>query len=455
MRKLNIALAAMLVCLAAVAAEDKTPDPARDILVTFENDSANATSAGLGPPYLHRKRYVIARQVRRDAAAIAAEYTLTEIEHWPIKSLSIYCFVFRVPDGADRQSIIETLNADARVDSAQPLQRFEVSMNFAESYDDTYADLQYGLDVLQIAAAHRTTRGAGIRIAMIDSDVDKDHEDLRGRIEMIREFSSKGKSADRNHGTAVASVIGARSNNALGIVGIAPEATLEVFVSCWSGGAERSAICDTFSLSKALDAVLEDPPHILNLSLTGPYDPLLERLIQKAFDAGVIVVAAGATGTNMRSGFPSTMRHVIGVDAAMAEDSASHSSGDTLFAPGERILVALPPDRYDFRSGSSLAAAHVSGVIALLIAAAPGIAPDKISKILHHSQASDSRSIVSINACVALNLAAPAQLCGDRVYGLERHLYRKDEATFGTLRGANDGHPMAGIVSPQIDRPPF
>jgi subtilisin family serine protease len=408
-----IALALMLVTSAAVAAADNSPDPARDILVTFDNSSASSTNAGLGPPYLHRKRYVIARQVRRDAAAVAAEYSLTEIEHWPIQSLSVYCFVYRVAEGANRHSIIATLNADARVESAQPLQSFEVGITNSETYDDTYANLQYGLDLLHVAAAHRTTRGEGIRIVIIDSDADKDHEDLQGRIKRVREFSSRGQTADRNHGTAVASVIGARSNNAAGIVGIAPEATLEVYVSCWSGGAGKAAICDSFSLSKALDAVLEDPPQIVNLSLTGPHDPLLERLLQKLFDAGVVVVAAGAASAKSQNSFPSSMPDVIGVGAATTEHSSGGASNDSLFAPGDRILVALPPDRYDFRSGNSLAAAHVSGVVALLLAVAPGTSSDTISSILHRSQDSESASIVSINACDALNLAGSAQHCGD------------------------------------------
>ena len=274
------ALMLLLVSWPVLAIAKGTPDPTRDILVTFDNNSAASVSAGLGAPYKHRKRYAIARQVRRDANAIAKEFSLTEIEHWPIRSLSIYCFVYRVPEGADRSSIVNALKSDARVESAQPLQTFETSASRAASYDDTYAELQYGLDVLDIASAHQTTRGAGIRIAIIDSNVDQSHEDLLGRIGRIREFVDKDQSEDRHHGTAIASVIGARSNNALGIVGIAPEATLELFVSCWSGGTEKPAICDTFSLSKALDAVIEDPPHVLNLSLTGPHDPLLERPVQ-------------------------------------------------------------------------------------------------------------------------------------------------------------------------------
>ncbi|MDH4124493.1 MAG: S8 family serine peptidase [Gammaproteobacteria bacterium] len=417
MWKLSIALATMFFGCAAIAAPEQTPDAARDILVTFSNGAAESTSAGLGPPYMRRKRYTISRQARQDAAAVAAEYSLTEIDHWPIQSLAVYCFVYRVPEGTDRQSIIARLNADPRIESAQPLQIFEVSTErqdtLEQSYDDAYANLQYGLDILHVAAAHRTTRGAGVRVVIIDSDADRDHEDLRGQIKRIREFSGKGQVADRNHGTAVASIIGARSNNSLGIVGVAPEATLEVYVSCWSAGTGNAAICDTFSLSKALDAVLENPPHVLNLSLTGPYDPLLERLLQKVFAAGVVVIAAGSAGANLQNSFPSNMQQVIGVDATPTESWTNGKSNDTLFAPGDRILVALPSDRYDFRSGSSLAAAHVSGVVALVLAVAPHSSSDAISSILLQSQSTSAGSIVSINACVALYLTGSAQNCND------------------------------------------
>lgn len=411
MRMLGIAVAVCAVLSGPFAQAEETPDPTRDILVTFDNRAARSSSAGIGVPYQHRRRYSIARQVRRDAAAVAQEYSLKKIVHWPIRSLSVYCFVYRLPEGADRQAIIATLNADARVESAQPLQSFETSLKQTDVYDDTYVNLQYGLDVLDIAAAHQTTRGAGIRIAIIDSQIDRSHEDLKGRIDLIGVFSNKGKFADKNHGTAVASVIGARSNNALGIVGIAPEATLELYVSCWSGGALKAAVCDSFSLSKALDAMLQDPPHVLNLSLNGPHDPLLERLIQRALVAGVVVVAAAPTPIESERGFPSNMQNVIGVRTTPTDELADGVLNNTLFAPGNHILVAVPANQYDFRSGSSLAAAHVSGVVALLLSSAPDHSAESISNILYRSQVGGTGSVVSINACDALNLAASAQHC--------------------------------------------
>ncbi len=455
MRILKSALAILFVSFSMFSVAKELPDPTRDILVTFDNDSAASSSASLGAPYSHRKRYTIARQVRRNAAAIAKKYSLEEIEHWPIRSLAIYCFVYRVPEGADRQFIVETLNADVRVESAQTLQSFETSMGKADGYDDTYANLQYGLDVLGIPAAHRTTRGAGIRIAIIDSDVDRSHEDLKGRIQRVRVFLSRGEPGDRNHGTAIASIIGARSNNALGIVGVAPEATLELYVSCWSGGVAKSAICDSFSLSKAIDNMLENPPHVLNLSLSGPYDPLLERLIQKAIEAGVVVIAAGPTEGAVQRDFPSNMVDVISVGTVPIAGSAVGASNATLFAPGNRILVAVPADQYDFRSGSSLAAAHVSGVVALLLSVVPDNSSETIRSILQRSQVAERGSIVSINACAALNLAGPAYQCHDEVQSSERDLYLEDQPGFGPVRRADNGNPFVGVMNPQVDVNPF
>lgn len=406
---------AMLICLfACVGAAAEEPDTERDILVTFENKDARAASAGLGAPYRNRKRYSIGRTVRRDAAALMAEYDLQEVDHWPIRSLSVYCFVYRVPDGADRSAILERLNSDARVESAQRLQRFETSVSDAASYDDAYADLQYSLDVLDLTAAHQASLGAGIRVAIVDSHADERHEDLKGRIADFQVFSNQAEATDMEHGTAVASVIGARSNNAVGIVGIAPEASLDIYVGCWSDGPERPAICDSFSLSKALDAILADPPHVLNISLIGPRDPLLERLLSRMLDADVVVVAAAPSGAAAERDFPASMSGVIAVASSVETAATQNPSDDTLYAPGDRILVAVPTDSYDFRSGSSLAAAHVSGVAALILSRAPQLSAASLQEILRRSQGERLTARPSINACAALEFAGLSPQCGKR-----------------------------------------
>ncbi|MCI0516222.1 MAG: S8 family serine peptidase [Woeseiaceae bacterium] len=398
--------------LPAVPAAAQNGDPERDILVTIDNQGARARGTSAGAPYRNRKRYSIAPAARRNADEVRDEYSLQEISHWPIRSLSIYCIVYRVRPGVDLANVIERLRGDKRIESVQPLHEFETSVSLHDGYDDKYANLQRGLAVLSIGAAHRISRGQGIRIAIIDSGADYRHEDLRGRVSRIDVFADKKAGMDLSHGTAVASVIGANANNAKGIVGISPEASLEVFVACWADDASDKTLCNSFTLAKALDALLEDPPHILNMSLTGPFDPLLARLLGKVTNAGVFVVVARPEEPTDRNRFPASLETVIGVgnsDRRQA-DAASGSMQD-LYAPGEQIMVAVPNDAYDFRSGSSLAAAHVSGAIALLLAVSPGLTFDSVLAFLRQSQDAEPADTVSINACIVLKLADPSRVC--------------------------------------------
>lgn len=402
-------LVILLIAVAApAAAAGERPDPALDILVTFENRNARATSTGA--PYRHRKRYAISADARRLAAEVASAYRLVQIDHWPIRSLQVYCFVYRVPDDVDREVLLLRLQADARVESAQPLNEFETG-TVTSTYDDTYAGLQHGLDVLDLTAAHRYSLGSGVRVAIIDSGADTHHEDLRGRIRKVENFADADALPDRMHGTAVTSVIAALTNNAKGIVGVAPEADIELFVACWSRA--DTAICDSFTLAKAIDALLEDPPDVLNMSLTGPQDPLLERMLLKVYRDGVIMVAAVVDSPAPQ--FPASMAEVIAV--ASSGTTSSGVTDSTVYAPGDRILVALPDDSYDFRSGSSLSAAHVSGVVALVKSVMPDAAYPEMQAMLSQSQANPGAAQVSVNACRALQLANPSFACGAKTTG--------------------------------------
>jgi subtilisin family serine protease len=392
--------------LAAPAALAGGRDPERDILVTFENSGAHVPA---GAPYRARKRYQVSAEALRHAAAVATDYALHQVDQWPIRALSVYCIVYRVAAGGDRDRVIEALRADDRVESAQPLNTFETGVTNGSGYDDTYAELQYGLDALGLAAAHRLSRGKGVRVAVIDSNVDMHHEDLRGRVHRVEDFAGDASRAGRFHGTAVTSVIAARANNARGIVGVAPEAKLDLYVACWSRADTETAVCDSFTLAQALDTLLRDPPDVLNLSLVGPEDGLVRRLLAEAYDRGVVLIAARPESSAAAARFPASMEHVIAVSSSRPGLPAS---GDSLLAPGEQILVAIPDNNYDFRSGSSLAAAHVSGVVALLLSVSPGTGSDGILAMLRQSQAGREDRPVSVNACIALRIAAPTLSCG-------------------------------------------
>ncbi len=401
-----------LLLVEPAAAQNNDAD--RDILVTFDNQGARVHSTGMSAPYRNRKRYSIAAAARRSADEVREQYSLVEVDHWPIRSLSIYCFVYRVPPGEDRETVIDRLKSDERIESVQALQEFETGTSVNAGYDDTYAHLQHGLSVLDISAAHRISQGHGVRVAIIDSDADSRHEDLRGRLRKIEVFADGKAGTDAEHGTAVASVIGANANNAKGIVGIAPEARLELFVSCWTEDSADNAICDSFTLAKALDTLLDEPPDILNMSLTGPFDPLLARLLDAVRNAGVVMVAARPAVVNDRNNFPASLEAVISVgnsERRLPNTGVSTQPSQDIYAPGKQIMVAVPNDSYDFRSGSSLAAAHVSGAIALLLAVSPDLPVTSVLAFLRESQNAGSTDAISINACIVLQLADPARTC--------------------------------------------
>lgn len=222
---------------------------------------------------------------------------------------------------------------------------------------------------------------------------------------------------DRHHGTAVVSVIGALANNKKGIVGIAPEADIELLVSCWAEENAGNAVCDSFTLAKAMDKLISDPPHILNMSLVGPHDPLLARLLDRLLSEEVVVVAADPKTDDVGGNFPANLEGVIGVTSSYGNAQVStmlpvaYSHESSIYAPGEQIMVALPDNTYDFRSGSSLAAAHVSGVVALLLAVSPNQDFASITNLLHQSQGAAVLSATSIDACLMLSLANGEQAC--------------------------------------------
>src|SRR3546814_16438965 len=127
-------------------------------------------------------------------------------------------------------------------------------------------------------------------------------------------------------------------NNRLGIGGVAPEATLSVYTACWYPAGKGTARCNTFTLAKALAALIDTNARIINLSLGGPADPLLEQLLDALLQQDRIVVVALPPAGRI-DGFPAATPGVIVVRSAHA------SAGQTgvMAAPGgaDRKRVVL------------------------------------------------------------------------------------------------------------------
>jgi subtilisin family serine protease len=246
------------------------------------------------------------------------------------------------------------------------------------------------------------SRGAGIRVAIIDTGVDTQHPDLVGRTLLTRNYIDNDETAFRGdrHGTQVAGLIAAASNNGIGIVGVAPDVKLMAYKACWQASATSAGRCNSFTIAQAISDALAAKAQVINLSLVGPSDPLLEALIAKATSAGVIVV--GAVSDDPRFAFPAKLSHVLAV--AEAETSPDLADG-TLRAPARDIVTLVPNGHYDFASGSSLATAQISGVVALLLARNQKLGVVRLRELLAQSTEKHDTTrgpFLSVNACTAV-----------------------------------------------------
>jgi subtilisin family serine protease len=417
------ALAALV--LSAWASAPATADTAASkfdnghqfVVVTFANDPYRpASRAGSSGRNYAGGSYGLAQGATNNARRVASAYSLRQVASWPIKALGVHCVVYEIPDSRSIAEVLARLTKDPRVTLAQPLQEFHTltSEKEAAPYNDPLYGLQTNLAAMDIPAAHQRSQGAGIKVALIDTGVDSNHPDLRERISGTHSFVSSNitpaaaaptpaaAASYYRHGTAMAGLIAAVANNKVGIVGIAPLARIEVFEACWQLKPNAdAAACNTFTLAQALAAALEARIPLINLSIAGPADPLLSALVQSGLKRGVIFVGSAA---DVADSFPTNVNGVIGVansDNSQHDPGQRSQSAAALAAPATDVLTLLPDAQYDFESGTSVAAAEITGVVALLLSADNRLNADSIVTLLK-STAGTAAQATSIDVSAAL-----------------------------------------------------
>jgi subtilisin family serine protease len=383
------------------------------IVVTVRNPRvADVQAASTGRDYNTAQPYGPSPRARSDVKKLASRYALRLVNAWPIEILGVHCVVYAVPPTVKSETIIARMQADRLVESVQQLNSFATLASGASAqppkqYNDPYFNLQSNLQVLQVPQAQRFSRGAGVRIAIIDTGIDAKHPDLAGRVWVQRNFvgGPSGATPER-HGTAVAGVIAALDDNNVGIVGIAPAAQLLALRACWPVAVnDARSLCNTFTLAQALSAAIELRADVVNLSLGGPGDPLLNRLVAAGMQHGIVYVGAVNSNSRTQNTFPGGVPGVISVDNA---EIARAQRGNTLslFAPGSGILTLTPSGGYDFMSGSSLAAASVTGGVALLLARRHSTQRNELYSALAKSLRTDS-----VDLCMAISALDPRASC--------------------------------------------
>jgi subtilisin family serine protease len=283
---------------------------------------------------------------------------------------------------------------------------------FREVYN-VAIDQQPTASAWQLHALHEASTGRGVLIAQIDSGVEVEHPDLRGQVRIVHNAVAHSGYVAESHGTAVAGVIAARANNGIGTVGVAPGARLLALRGCWER-APAASQCDTLSLAKSLQFALDRGARVVNLSVSGPPDRLLRELLDAALERGVVVVAAAAPDAD-DGGFPASYRGIVSVSPMEAGGRAVMPPRAGFSAPGRDIPATLPGARWGLVSGSSYAAAEVSGMVALLLELIPNARASQIDAILRRGpERSVGGTIVAptpIDACRSLSSAAGRCLC--------------------------------------------
>jgi subtilisin family serine protease len=389
-----------------------TDDPDRYIVAGVDNDaSSDAGHAGSSPRgYDGLAAYGPTPQAQQLLRGLEREYGMREITAWPIAPLHMHCAVLEVPAGADRGAVLAALTQDPRVRIAQPLQTFATQTSV---YDDPYVGLQRGFQKIDVPNAHPWSRGEGVRVAIIDTGADDLHPDLHGVIAEVGNFVDSDVEQFRRdrHGTELAGIIAAVANNGEGIVGIAPGARLSIFKACWQLRDDAdSARCNSYTLARALTAALDSRAQIVNLSLAGPADPLLRQLIEEGLRRGILFVGA-APPEGSQPGVP--FLEVDGV-IEVAGDGILGGPGAPLRAPGREILTLLPGGHYDFASGTSVATAHVTGIVALLLAKKSKLTGAAVYQLLRDTTVHvDVGGDDTVDACGAVTALIGHGLCNN------------------------------------------
>lgn len=329
-----------------------------------------------GKPYVSQGNYAVPFSTHDTLTQLMDDYSLSPVEGWPLAALGMYCQVVAVPAHTTPTALLETLNADARIAFAQPLHTFttraQVDRAEPRAYNDPYFTAQFEGFHHQVNAIHQRITGNDVTIAVVDTGADIEHTDLHHPVRTARNFvdTHQEQFLRDTHGTAIAGIIAATPNNHTGIVGVAPDASLMMLKACWYADRAHSdaAHCNSFTLAKALLFALEANADIINLSLSGPDDPLLETIIDTLIARGIIVVAAAHH--DPQHNFPAKLPHVISTDTTRSPSLSREQ------------LSTAPNNRYDFYSGNSIASAYISGISALLLQADPHNTRESIQRIL-------------------------------------------------------------------------
>ena len=305
---------------------------------------------------------------------------------------------FRIANGQQVADSVQTLEAE-NIGIAQPNYVFRLQQDAHAAAPPPKGDpAQYVVNKLHLRDAHGIAAGANVTVAVIDSLVDTAHPDLAGSIAGQFDAVTAADKPDE-HGTGMTGAIVAHRR----LLGVAPRARI-LAIHAFSPDAQHPQQATTQNIIAGIDWAIAKGARIINMSFAGPYDPMLQLALKKARDKGVVLIAAaGNMGPQSPPLYPAADENVIAVTAIDENDKvmpqANQGPHVALAAPGVNVLEAAPHATYNFTTGTSVAAAHVSGVAAL---------------ILEHNPTIDVATLEEVLFSTAKDLGAPGR---DSIFG--------------------------------------
>jgi hypothetical protein len=316
-------------------------------------------------------------------ADLAQAFGILIVERTPLPLIDARLVRLRIPDGRAVPAVVALIAVDPRVIAAQPNYLYARSQQPRPEAASGLAPagLQYALAKLGAADLHRVTTGRGARVAVIDSGVDASHPDLAAA--RIAHFDATGAATATldGHGTEVAGLIAAQGT----VQGLAPG--VELFSARVFRTSPWGVTATTETVLRGVTWSAEQGARVLNMSFAGPRDALVERHMRAVLDRGLIpIAAAGNNGARAAPAYPAAYPDVIAVTALDAEDRlydrANQGNYIMISAPGVDVIVPTAGRSHKFESGTSFAAAHVTGVVALMLEIDAGLTPAQIRDVL-------------------------------------------------------------------------
>jgi subtilisin family serine protease len=313
--------------------------------------------------------------------AVARRHGLTLLDSQPVGLTGRTYHRWRIGDGRSVPEVIRALESDGAVGEAQPSYRFALQEPAGlPAHAARLPSIQYSLSKLQIPQAHRYAAGSGVLVAIIDSGIDTTHEEIAGAIEAT--FDAVGSREPAHaHGTAIAGAVAAKAR----LKGIAPSARLLAIRAF--DGSNKGEDGTTLTVLRSIDWAVARGARVINMSFAGPHDPSIARALTAAKKKGIVLVAAaGNAGPGSPPLYPAADANVIAVTATDFEDRLFTASNRgrhvAVAAPGVEIILPAPRGTYQLSSGTSFAAAHISGIVALLLELQPDLKPYGVRKVL-------------------------------------------------------------------------